>query len=226
MMLHIPGILTPDQVATLRHMMADADWVDGRGTVGTQGAQVKRNQQLVENTPLANQLGKLVLEALARSPLFFSAALPLRTCPPMFNSYSGGGHYGNHVDGAMRRAAAGGPWLRTDVSSTLFLSDPEDYDGGELVVEDTYGTHEVKLPAGDLIVYPSTSIHRVEPVTRGARVCSFFWTQSMVRDDARRCMLFDLDRNIQALRARLGDCEELVNITGHYHNLLRQWSEV
>ncbi|MRW89736.1 Fe2+-dependent dioxygenase [Duganella sp. FT80W] len=225
MMLHIPGILTPDQVATMRAKLAGADWVDGRATVGNQGAQVKRNQQLAEGSPLASDLGKVVLDALYRSPLFFSAALPLRTCPPLFNSYSGGGTYGNHVDGAMRRVHPGGQWLRTDVSSTLFLTDPDEYEGGELVVEDTYGTHEVKLPAGDLIVYPSTSIHRVEPVTRGARVCSFFWTQSMIRDDGRRGMLFDLDRNIQALRARLGDCEELVNLTGHYHNLLRQWSE-
>jgi PKHD-type hydroxylase len=209
----------------MRAKLASADWVDGRGTVGDQGAQVKRNLQLEENTPLANELGKVVLDALARNALFFSAALPLRTCPPLFNNYAGGGTYGNHVDGSMRRVQPDGQWLRTDVSSTLFLTDPDEYEGGELVVEDTYGTHEVKLPAGDLIVYPSTSIHRVEPVTRGARICAFFWTQSMVRDDGRRSLLLELDRNIQALRARVGDCEELVNLTGHYHNLLRQWSE-
>ncbi|SDF75407.1 MULTISPECIES: Fe2+-dependent dioxygenase [unclassified Duganella] len=225
MMLHIPGVLTPEQVTFMRQRLDNADWIDGRATVGNQGVKVKNNRQLAENTPLAMELGQIVLEALARNPLFFSAALPLRTCPPMFNSYSGGGTYGNHVDGSMRRMSPNGQWLRTDVSSTLFLTDPDEYEGGELVVEDTYGTHEVKLPAGDLIVYPSTSIHRVEPVTRGARVCSFFWTQSMIRDDMKRCMLLDLDRNIQSLRARLGDCEELVNLTGHYHNLLRQWSE-
>ncbi|GJI97427.1 PKHD-type hydroxylase YbiX [Duganella caerulea] len=226
MMLHIPGVLSREQVAAMRRRLDQSDWVDGRTTVGAQGAQVKQNRQLAEGSPLAQELGAEVLAALAASPLFFAAALPLRTCPPLFNSYAGGEHYGSHVDGALRRVAASGQWLRTDVSSTLFLSDPEDYDGGELIVTDAYGEHEVKLPAGDLIVYPSTSIHRVQPVTRGARVCSFFWTQSMVRDDMRRCMLLELDQNIQSLRARLGDCEELVGLTGHYHNLLRQWSEV
>jgi PKHD-type hydroxylase len=181
---------------------------------------------LPETSPLARELGQIVLDALAGSPLFFSAALPLRTCPPLFNSYAGGEHYGNHIDGSMRRIPATNQWLRTDVSSTLFLSAPDEYDGGELIIEDAYGTHEVKLPAGDLILYPSTSVHRVEPVTRGARVCSFFWTQSMVRDDGRRSLLLELDRNIQSLRARLGDCPEMVGLTGHYHNLLRQWSEV
>ncbi|MBV7534932.1 Fe2+-dependent dioxygenase [Duganella sp. sic0402] len=225
MMLHIPGVLTPEQVAYMRQRLKDADWIDGRATVGDQGVKVKNNRQLAEFTPLSTELGQIVLDALARNPLFFSAALPLRTCPPMFNNYAGGGTYGNHVDGSMRRMSPNGQWLRTDVSSTLFLTDPDEYEGGELVVEDTYGTHEVKLPAGDLIVYPSTSIHRVEPVTGGARICSFFWSQSMVRDDMKRCMLFDLDRNIQALRARLGDCDEVVGVTSHYHNLLRQWSE-
>jgi len=226
MLLHIPGVLSREQVAAMRRRLDQADWVDGRGTVGAQGAQVKQNRQLAEGSALAQELGAEVLAALAASPLFFAAALPLRTCPPLFNSYAGGEHYGAHVDGALRRVAASGQWLRTDVSSTLFLSDPEDYDGGELIVTDAYGEHEVKLPAGDLIVYPSTSVHRVEPVTRGARVCSFFWTQSMVRDDMRRSLLLELDQNIQSLRARLGDCPELVGLTGHYHNLLRQWSEV
>jgi PKHD-type hydroxylase len=226
MMLHIPEVLGKDQLASMRRRLAEADWVDGRTTVGAQGAQVKQNRQLQENSPLARELGQIVLDALANNPLFFSAALPLRTCAPMFNSYADGGHYGNHIDGSIRREASTKGWLRTDVSSTLFLSGPDEYDGGELIVEDAYGEHEVKLPAGDLIVYPSTSVHRVAPVTRGARICSFFWTQSMVRDDARRTMLLDLDRNIQALRARLGDCPELVGLTGHYHNLLRQWSEL
>jgi PKHD-type hydroxylase len=226
MMLHIPEVLSRDQVAHIRRRLDEADWVDGRATVGTQGAKVKQNRQLPETSPVAKELGQIVLDALAANPLFFSAALPLLTCPPLFNSYAGGEHYGNHIDGAMRRIPATGQWLRTDVSSTLFLCDPEEYDGGELIVEDAYGVHEVKLPAGDLILYPSTSVHRVEPVTRGARVCSFFWTQSMVRDDGRRALLLGLDRNIQSLRARLGDCDEMVGLTGHYHNLLRQWSEV
>lgn len=224
MMLHIPGVLSREQVAAMRARLDTSDWIDGRATVGAQGAQVKQNRQLPENSPLALELGRTVLAALADNPLFFSAALPLRTIAPLFNSYAGGEHYGAHVDGSMRRMADG-QWLRTDVSSTLFLSDPDDYDGGELIVTDAYGEHEVKLPAGDLILYPSTSIHRVEPVTRGARVCSFFWTQSMVRDDMRRGMLLELDQTIQSLRARLGDCAELVGLTGHYHNLLRQWSE-
>jgi PKHD-type hydroxylase len=218
MMLHVPGVLTPAQVSAIRQRLDQSDWIDGRASVGTQGAKVKRNRQLPEGSPLALELGQIIVAALADNPLFFSAAL--------LNRYSGGEHYGDHIDGAMRRVPGTGQWLRTDVSSTLFLSEPEDYDGGELVVIDAYGTHEVKLPAGDLILYPSTSVHHVEPVTRGERVCSFFWSQSMVRDDARRGMLLELDRNIQALRARLGDCEELVSLTGHYHNLLRQWSEV
>jgi PKHD-type hydroxylase len=226
MMLHIPEVLSREQVAELRRRLDQSDWIDGRATVGTQGAKVKQNRQLPETSPLSLELGRIVLDALGRSPLFFSAALPLRTIPPLFNSYEGGEHYGAHIDGAMRRIPGGGEWLRTDVSSTLFLSDPDEYDGGELIVTDAYGEHEVKLPAGDLILYPSTSIHRVEPVTRGARVCSFFWTQSMVRDDMRRGLLLELDQNIQSLRARLGDCPELVGLTGHYHNLLRQWSEV
>jgi PKHD-type hydroxylase len=226
MMLHIPEVLSRDQVAHIRRRLDEADWVDGRATVGTQGAKVKQNRQLPETSPVAKELGQIVLDALAANPLFLSAALPLLTCPPLFNSYAGGERYGNHIDGAMRRIPATGQWLRTDVSSTLFLCDPEEYDGGELIVEDAYGVHEVKLPAGDLILYPSTSVHRVEPVTRGARVCSFFWTQSMVRDDGRRALLLELDRNIQSLRARLGDCDEMVGLTGHYHNLLRQWSEV
>ena len=226
MMLHIPGVLTPEQVADCRQRLDAADWADGRATVGPQGAQVKRNHQLPEHSPLSQELGRVVLDALARHPLYVSAALPLRTVPPLFNRYGGGEHYGLHVDGAVRPGSRPGELLRTDLSCTLFLCEPEDYDGGELVVFDTYGTHEVKLPAGDLILYPSSSLHRVEPVTRGARICSFFWVQSMVRDDARRQMLFELDSQIQKLRVRLGDSEEVVALTGHYHNLLRQWAEV
>ena len=226
MMLHVPNVLTPDQVADLRRRLDATDWVDGRETVGPQGALVKRNRQLPETSPVSQELGAIVLKALAAQPLYFSAALPLRTVPPLFNRYEGGEHYGDHIDGSVRSVPGTGLRLRTDISCTLFLTPPEDYDGGELVVVDSYGTHEVKLPAGDLIVYPASSVHRVEPVTRGARVCSFFWVQSMVRDDWRRSMLFELDRNIQSLRQRVGDGPEIVGLTGHYHNLLRQWSDV
>lgn len=225
MMLHIPAVLTRDQVATMRAQLDQSGWVDGRATVGPQGAQVKRNRQLPEASPLARELGQVVLAALAASPMFFAAALPLRIVPPLFNRYGVGEEYGAHVDGAVRQVAGSPLPLRTDVSATLFLSEPDEYDGGELLVMDAYGAHEVKLAAGDLVVYPSSSVHKVEPVTRGERVCSFFWVQSMVRDDARRSMLLDLDQNIQRLRARLGDCEELVGLTSHYHNLLRQWAE-
>ncbi|EWS53194.1 MULTISPECIES: Fe2+-dependent dioxygenase [unclassified Methylibium] len=226
MMLHVPAVLNGDQVADLRAALDRASWVDGRASVGSQGAQVKHNHQLAEGSPLALQLGQAIVTALHANPLFFSAVLPHRILPPFFNRYGSGEHYGLHVDGAIRTAADNGQRLRSDVSCTLFLTEPEDYDGGELVVVDTYGTHEVKLPAGDLIVYPASSLHRVEPVTRGVRVSSFFWVQSMVREDWHRTMLFDLDQNIQKLRQRIGDCEETVGLTGHYHNLLRQWAEV
>lgn len=225
MMLHIPNVLTPEQVRAMRAAIDAADWVDGRATVGAQGARVKNNRQLPEASPVALEQGRIVQQALAAHPLYFGAALPLRTVPPLFNRYAGGETYGLHVDGAVRTMPHGAA-LRTDLSCTLFLCEPEDYEGGELVVVDTYGMHEVKLPAGDMILYPSTSLHRVEPVTRGERVCSFFWVQSMVRDDARRAMLFELDQTIQKLRERLGETEETVSLTGHYHNLLRMWSDV
>jgi len=224
MMLHIPGVLSPDQVKSMRARLAATDWIDGRASVGTQGAQVKRNRQLAEGSPAAVELGQVVSAALMANPLFFSSVLPLRILPPYFNSYAGGEHYGAHVDGAIR-AQRGGAAVRSDVSCTVFLSDPDDYEGGELTVIDTYGTHEVKLPAGDAIVYPSTSVHEVRPVTAGERVASFLWVQSMVRDDWKRAMLFELDTNIQALRGRHGDGPELVGLTGHYHNLLRMWAE-
>ena len=226
MMLHIPQVLNADEVRILRAALDAADWVDGRETVGLQGAQVKQNRQLPEHSPVGRELGKQVLAALSRHPLFFSAALPLRFVPPLFNSYQGGEHYGLHVDGAVRRLPVGDATLRTDLSCTLFLCDPNDYDGGDLEVVDTYGTHEVKLPAGDLILYPSSSLHRVHPVTRGARICSFFWLQSLVRDNAQRAMLFELDQTIGRLRSRDGESAETVALTGHYHNLLRLWSEV
>lgn len=225
MMLHIPEVLSREQVREIRRRLDEANWVDGKQTVGAQGAQVKRNRQLPEHSPLAQELGQIVLAALKNNPLFFAAALPMRIVPPLFNSYAGGEHYGLHVDGSVRNVANTDYRLRTDVSSTLFLCEPEEYEGGELEVVDTYGTHEVKLPAGDLILYPSTSLHQVLPVTEGERVCSFFWTQSMIRDDARRNMLFEMDQNITRLRNLLGDSPEVLGLTGQYHNLLRMWAE-
>jgi PKHD-type hydroxylase len=224
MMLHIPGVLNAEQVKTMRERLGAGDWVDGRASVGSQGAQVKRNRQLAEGSPLTLELGQLVSAALMAHPQFFSSVLPLRILPPFFNSYAGGGHYGAHVDGAIRMQRGGAP-VRTDVSCTVFLSDPDEYEGGELSVIDAYGTHDVKLPAGDAIVYASTSIHEVQPVTSGERLASFLWVQSMVRDDWKRAMLYELDTNIQALRAKFGDGPELVGLTGHYHNLLRQWAD-
>ena len=229
MLLHIPQVLDQAQVAAMRTRLEAAEWVDGRQTVGAQGAQVKRNRQLAEDAPLRAELGDQVLAALARNPMYFAAVLPLRTLPPRFNRYEGGGEYGFHVDGAVMALPAvpgeAPASLRSDVSCTLFLADPGDYDGGELVIDDTYGEHAVKLPAGDLIVYPSSSLHRVAPVTRGARLAAFFWVQSLVRDPARRQLLLELDTSIQALTQAGADRAALLRLTGVYHNLLRRWSE-
>jgi len=224
MLLHIPDVLSHEQVTRIRAALDAADWTDGRETVGVQGAQVKRNQQLPDAAALRRQLGQLVLAALAASPLYHAATLPLRTLPPRFNRYEDGGQYGFHVDGAVMALSADAS-LRSDVSCTLFLSNPDDYDGGELIVSDTYGEHEVKLAAGDLIVYPSSSLHRVAPVTRGRRLASFFWVQSLVRDDGRRRLLFELDTSIQTLTRSGADASALLQLTGIYHNLLRQWAE-
>ena len=224
MLLHIPDVLSREQVTQLRVMLDAADWTDGRETVGAQGAQVKHNQQLPDASPLRRQLGEVVLAALAKNPLYHAAALPMRTLPPRFNRYQGGGQYGFHVDGAVM-ALSSDAQLRSDVSCTLFLSEPDEYDGGELIVNDTYGEHEVKLPAGDLIVYPSSSLHRVTPVTRGVRVAAFFWVQSLIRDDSRRRLLFDLDSSIQRLTQGGADAASLLQLSGVYHNLLRQWAE-
>jgi PKHD-type hydroxylase len=229
MLITIADVLTTEQVAQARKVLAEADWVDGRVTAGYQAQEVKRNMQIPEGSPLAVQLGEMVLGGLARSPRFMSAGLPLRVFPPMFNSYRGGQTFGTHVDTAIRQVAATGQRIRTDLSATLFLTAPEEYDGGELVVEDAYGTHSVKLPAGHMVLYPATSLHRVEPVTRGARVSSFFWIQSMVREDAQRALLFDLDTAIQRLALVTGSAEVKasgVQLTGVYHNLLRQWAEM
>lgn len=224
MLLHIPDILDHEQVSQMRQALDAADWTDGRETVGVQGAQVKRNLQLPDASPLRQQLAQIVLAALARHPLFHAATLPQRTLTPRFNRYEGGGQYGFHVDGAVM-ALSGETQLRSDVSCTLFLSAPDEYDGGELIINDTYGEHEVKLPAGDAIVYPSSSLHRVTPVTRGARVASFFWVQSLIRDDSRRRLLFELDASIRQLTATGADAAAVLQLTGVYHNLLRQWAE-
>jgi PKHD-type hydroxylase len=225
MMVHVPNVLTPEQVAHCRKVFDRAAWADGRVTAGHQSAQVKKNLQLPENGPEARELGDLVLAALERSPLFISAVLPQRVFPPLFNRYDESMSFGSHVDNAIRPITGTSLRLRTDVSATLFLSDPESYDGGELVVEDTYGSHAVKLPAGDLIIYPSTSLHHVTPVSRGVRLASFFWVQSMVRDVSRRSLLFDLDMSIMQLNKEVPKSPSLVMLTGVYHNLLRQWAE-
>ncbi len=224
MLLHIPNVLSPEQVALFRQKLDAADWTDGRETVGHLGAHAKRNQQLPENSPLRRELGETVLLALASNPSFFSAALPLKYLPPRFNRYSGGGNYGFHVDGAVMNLGQG-EQLRSDVSCTLFLCEPDEYEGGELIISDTYGEHEVKLPAGDLVVYPSSSLHKVQPVTRGARLASFFWVQSMVRDDAHRRLLWEMDTSIQQLTQDCPQHPSLVSLTGIYHNLLRQWAQ-
>src|SRR5690349_1492764 len=226
MMIQVPNVLAPEQVAEFRRLLATAEWGDGKATVGEQGALVKRNRQIPEMSPLSRQLGEMVLTAVARNPLFFSAALPLKSVPPLFNRYESGESYGNHIDGAVRAVPGSSHFIRTDLSSTLFLTAPADYDGGELVIQDTFGQHEVKLPAGDLVLYTSGSLHRVNPVTRGARVCSFFWTQSMVADERHRETLYRLDQTIQKIRGKHGETEETVALAGHYHNLLRMWSEI
>jgi PKHD-type hydroxylase len=231
MLITIPNLFTKEQVTEARTHLLSAEWVDGRVTAGYQAQEVKRNAQLPEGSPAHAHVGEMVLKALARSPRFLSAALPLRVFPPMFNSYSGGQTFGTHVDTAIRQDARTGNRIRTDLSATLFLTDPADYDGGELIVEDSYGAHSVKLPAGDMVLYPATSLHRVDPVTRGARVSSFFWIQSMVRDDGRRTLLFDLDTAIQRIAASehtqaASIKESSVQLTGVYHNLVRQWAEM
>jgi PKHD-type hydroxylase len=226
MLLQIPDVLTRDQVAQARHLLDHADWIDGRATAGYQSGRVKQNLQLSDDHPVARELGETILAALQRNALFVAAALPLRIYPPLFNRYEGGGSFGNHVDNSIRQIPGTPLRIRTDLSATLFLADPDDYDGGELLVDDTYGMHSVKLPAGSLILYPSTSLHRVTPVTRGARVASFFWIQSLVRDDGHRTLLFDLDTAIQRLTVDAPDHPSAVQLTGVYHNLLRQWAEL
>jgi len=227
MIVSIPDVFTAADAAAMRaHLEAAADaWVDGRATAGYQGAPVKRNQQIAEGSPIALEMGDRIIAALERHPLFISAALPNKVYPPLFNRYEGGMHFGSHVDGAIRLVPGSGARVRTDLSVTLFLTPPDEYDGGELLIEDTFGVQEVKLPAGHAIVYPGTSLHQVRPVTRGARVSSFFWVQSLVRDDTQRAMLFDLDGAIQRLNASNADDAARRTLVGCYHNLLRMWSE-
>ena len=225
MLIQIPDVLSKEQVRQCREILDAADWVDGRATAGYQGAKVKNNRQLPEGSPAARELGDFVLAALEHNALFISAVLPARVYPPLFNRYEGGETFGDHIDNAVRLMPGSGQKIRTDISSTLFLSEPDEYDGGELLIEDTYGTHTVKLPAGSMVVYPGTSLHRVTPVTRGVRIGSFFWTQSMIRDDGQRTLLFDLDSSIQRLNQQQADERALVHLTGCYHNLLRMWAE-
>ena len=227
MLVQAPALLNPAEVAQVRALIDPAAWTDGAVTAGTQSALAKRNLQLPEDSAAAREAGGLVREALTRNPLFMSAALPHTIYPPLFNRYRSGEAFADHVDNALRFQRDAGVRLRTDISATLFLAAPDSYDGGELVIEDTYGVHEVKLAAGDLILYPSSSLHRVEPVTRGERVASFFWIQSLVRDDARRTLLFDMDLAIQRLAAATSQSDPgIVSLTGSYQNLLRMWAEL
>jgi PKHD-type hydroxylase len=226
MLLKIANVLTPELVEEARRLLALAPWQDGRATAGSQAAQVKNNQQLVPGSEPLLALQSLVLKALEQHALFFSAALPKRVMPPQFNRYAGQHNaYGQHVDQAVRYVGATGQRVRADISCTLFLAEPQDYDGGELVVQDTFGEHRIKLAAGDLVIYPGTSVHRVEPVTRGERLASFFWIESMVRADDQRRLLYDMDMSLMRLRADQGDSEAMVHLTGTYHNLLRMWAD-
>jgi PKHD-type hydroxylase len=230
MLVHVPGLLSAEQVREMRGLLAAADWVDGKVTAGEQSAATKRNLQIPENSNAARAAGDTILSALGRNEEFTTAALPLRVFPPLFNRYDGGMGFGAHIDNSIRfvksSLGSGAPIrVRTDLSATLFLTDPADYDGGELVIDDTYGEHKVKLPAGDMVIYSATSRHHVTDVTRGTRWSSFFWIQSMIRDEAARAMLYELDTAIRSLRARHGECEEAVRLTGLYHNLVRRWAD-
>jgi PKHD-type hydroxylase len=226
MLIQIPNILPLEQLNHCRALLEKAEWIDGKITAGHQSAKAKNNLQLAENNPVAQQLGTLIVETLNHNPLFIAAALPKQIFPPLFNCYQGGGNFDVHVDNAIRKTPFNQQPIRTDLSATLFFTNPDEYEGGELLIEDTYGAKSVKLPAGDLILYPSTSLHKVTPVSSGARVASFFWIQSMVRDDTQRSILFDLDQSIQKLNQEISSHPSLISLTGVYHNLLRQWADV
>jgi PKHD-type hydroxylase len=227
MLIPVHGVLCADELLQARTILQRADWGDGRVTAGAQSALAKNNQQLAQGSADSRALQTIVLAGLNRHPRFFSAALPKRVFPPLFNRYGGTTNaFGNHVDNAIRYAPGGGERVRTDLSCTLFLAEPDTYDGGELVVEDTYGAQRIKLAAGDLLLYPGTSVHRVEPVTRGWRLASFFWVESMVRSDEQRRLLFDMDQHLMALREKVGDSDPaVIGLTGSYHNLLRMWAD-
>ncbi len=225
MLLAIPEVLNAVQIAQARLILDAAEWIDGKVTAGHQSARAKDNQQLAEGSPAARQVGEMILTALAQNALFISAALPKHVFPPLFNRYRGGQSFGTHIDNAIRQVPGTAHRIRTDLSCTLFLAGPEEYDGGELVVEDTYGTHSVKLPAGSMVLYPATSLHHVRPVTGGTRIASFFWIESMVREDAERTLLFDLDMAIQRISRDVPDHPSNVQFTGIYHNLLRRWAD-
>lgn len=226
MILHIPNVLSQNQVKECRELLNKADWIDGKLTAGNQAINVKSNLQLAENNPLLKYLRDLITQALKTNPLFVSATLPNHIISPFVNRYENGASYGNHVDNSILYDATVEKNFRTDVSSSLFFTDPDEYEGGEMVIEDTFGIHEVKLPAGDLILYPSTSLHRVEPVTKGVRMVSFMWTQSMIRSAWKRSILFELDNTIQSLRLKYGETQEAVNLSIHYHKLIQQWAEI
>ena len=226
MIVHIPNVLSQEQVAHCREVMHKASWVDGRVTSGYQSKVVKNNRQLTDNSPEARELGDMIVAALERNPLFITAALPLRVFPPLFNRYEGGETFGSHLDNSIMQVPGTVYRIRTDVSATLFLSKPDEYDGGELVVDDVYGSHIVKLPPGDMVVYPGTSLHHVNPVTRGVRLAAFFWVQSMVKDDGERTLLFDLDMAINQINQALPNHTGVVSLTNCYHNLLRRFAEV
>lgn len=228
MLVRIPSVLTPAEVAEARRVLASAPWEDGRFTAGEQSARAKNNEQLREDCAETRSVQALILGGLEANPLFFAAALPQRISPPLINRYGGAANsFGNHVDGAVRFLRDGAGRVRTDISCTLFLSEPDEYDGGELVIEDTFGQQAVKLAAGDLLLYPGTSVHRVQPVSRGARVASYFWIQSMVRSDEQRRLLFDMDNHLRDLRSRIGETDPaVIGLTSTYHNLLRQWIEI
>ncbi len=224
MMLTIPDVLAPEQLRQCRVALEQGAWQDGRGTAGHVAQRAKDNQQLAQDDPLAVQIGDFIVDCLGANPRFVAAALPLKVLPPRFNRYAGGGTYGNHVDNAIFSVPGTPHRVRSDLSATLFFSEPDEYDGGELVIEDTYGSHSVKLPAGHLVLYPGNSLHRVMPVTRGVRFASFFWIQSLVREDGQRSMLFELDQAIQGISQQLPESPEVVRLTGVYHNLLRHWA--
>jgi PKHD-type hydroxylase len=226
MLLQIPAVLSLAEVQHCSQLLSRAEWIDGRVTAGFQSGRVKDNVQLPEDHPAAREIGDVILRALEKNSLFMAAALPLRVFPPLFNRYWGGQSFGSHVDNSIRQVTGTPHRVRTDLSATLFFTGPDEYDGGELVIEDTYGVQQAKLPAGHMILYPSTSLHHVRPVTRGARICSFFWIQSMVRDDGERTLLFDLDTAIQRIAGEAPDHPSALQLTGVYHNLLRRWAEL